>query len=67
MNDCGSDIQCILACADVYDECEMKCPCRKNGECESGCPCPSFACEPVCEDAADLEGSQVDNRIISIL
>ena len=55
-----ADVQCILACADVYDECEIKCPCRIDGECESGCPCPSFECEPVCEDAVDLEGSKVN-------
>ena len=57
-NDPGN-VACIRDCGDVADECDLKCPCQINGECELGCPCPSFKCAPSCDEAEDIERSQV--------
>ena len=60
--ECNNDVTdaaCIRDCGDAVDACDLKCPCQINGECELGCPCPSFQCAPSCDEAEDVERSQV--------
>ena len=60
--ECNNDFSnagCIRDCGDAADECDLKCPCQIGGECELSCPCPSFQCAPSCDEAEDIERSQV--------